>query len=133
VALMERALPQMVIHAVTAQQAQEKGEGEFYGAYPDLKPHNEQVIALGRALRGQHPTMPEKEFAPMLARMSRAMLQTQTQPPAAAVPQPAQRPANGGHAPIVSPVPHSVRGTMPVDLESWEAQDRLFDIDLTGT
>lgn len=124
--IIEQALPNMVIQALAAREAQTSADTEFYSAHADLAPYRKDVLDTARVLRQLNPTMPKEQFVQQLVATVRVAKGLTGQPaaaPAAATPAPTARPS---HAPVVSSVPSMSPAPQPGAANDWGDIDALM-------
>lgn len=142
--MVEQAIPNMVMQALSARQAQSNTEDEFFGTYKELTPHKERVREVAKMLRGQFPTLPKAEFLPKLVTATRAVLAAEGVTLSA--PQVVQgqvvpvvngkgngervSPVPSGFAPAVRSVP-GVPHPAVIDPNDWGTINEYFDKDFT--
>lgn len=129
--MIEQTVPNLVLQAVRVHGAQKQSDDAFYGQFSQLRGHEEQVHSLAQTLRKMNPDMPRDQFIPLLGRTAMSMLGIEVvtapqKPPA----NPATRRPATPHSPVVTTVPSALAAGRPVDPNSWEAQDQLFDLDV---
>lgn len=133
VAIVESALPGMVMQAMAVQTAARQGDDEFYSSRQDLIPYRQQIVELARTIRTLNPEMPKADFLQKLDLTARAMFGVGASAPAAP-----RAPAPGGAVPAVRsngtmPPPVVSRAPTgapaPTDPNDWGQINQLFDLD----
>ena len=110
-------MPQ-VIQGYTQSTAREtQAQSEFFGAWPELKGHDQQVLQMGAMFRQLNPNAPPQEAIAKIGEMTMAALglKRQQQVGQSAPPPAAQqfRPAAPGH--VQTPAPERTKWEMVMD------------------
>lgn len=99
-------MPQVIQGYVANTTRETQAQSEFFGAWPELKGHDQQVLTMGAMFRQLNPTATPQEAIAKIGEMTMAALglkrQQQVAPAAPAAPQ-QFRPAAPGH--VQTPVP----------------------------
>lgn len=102
------AMPGVIQQYTVATSREEKAQTEFFGAWPELKGHDSQVLQMGQMYRQMNPTASPQEAIQRIGEMTMAALgmkrveQAQQQQPAA--PQTPFRPAAPGRVGTPPPI-----------------------------
>jgi hypothetical protein len=114
---IQQTVPNMIQGVQASNTRETKAKDEFYGAWPELRSHEDKVIAVGKMFREMNPTASPQEAIKQIGRLTMVALgkdvavQNAPPPPAKASFQPA---ATGR---VASPAPAKSEWEQLIELD----------------